>query len=365
MAENRAGQNRPKSGQSTLVDISKELGVSIATVSRVINDKPGVGARLREKVMAVVRKHKYMARVGARDLISGKRGTLGVVFQDLTAGWLLTIFRGVLTKCTLAGYHVVTTLSIREGDETDLPEAVTAGQRVDGFVWLDPRLKHEHIEQVKAQGIPFVLIENYSDEAEVSSVSVENTHAACLAAKHLLGLGHKNLLVITGPKDDPASQQRLAGVQLAMKETGIQLPEDNILCGHYDGLIAVDVLSTYLRSHPLPAAIFAFNDGMALALLHWLRAQGHRVPEDVAIMGFDGIDDAQKENLTTVETPMKEMGILATQLLVQMVENPGEDRQVQHILLKGKLAVRDTCGAHLTDKETSGRMTLDKGSRSQ
>jgi LacI family transcriptional regulator len=352
MAEEKSGSSRSRSGHTTLMDISKELGVSIATVSRVINDKPGVGVRLRERVLSVVRKHKYIPRASSRDLAGPRRHAVGVVLQDLTAGWLLTVFRGVLTKCTLTGYNVLTTVSTREEDVADLPLELLNGQGVDGFIWLDPRVRQEHIDTMKAEGVPFVLVQNYVDDPDIHSVSVENTHTAHAAAQHLLGLGHRNVVVITGPKDDSASQQRLTGVQLAFKEQGSVLPDDNILRGHYDPSIAADMLAAYFRAgHRRPDAIFAFNDAMAIAALQWLRANGHRVPEDIAVMGFDGIEEARKERLTTVETPIKEMGMLATQILVQLIEHPDAEPQAQHILLKGKLAIRDTCGTRLSARQ--------------
>jgi LacI family transcriptional regulator len=334
----------------TMEEVCDALGVSTATVSRVLNNKPGVGAELRKKVLAAVKELNYVPRAAARQLSSAKSDTLGIAFQDLTAGWLLTIFRGIISRAA-GRYHVITSISVREGDEYEVPSRLLAERRVDGLIWLDPRATPQLIKRMKSQPVPFVVLQRQVADPEINSIAIDSAQGAREAVTHLLNCGYRKLLLLTGPRDDADSQQKLDGARQALREFSVNLPAENILEGHHVGTHAVRAISDHLAAgRPLPEAIFAFNDAMAIAILHWLRGRGIRVPQDVALIGFDGIDEAKQVGLTTFETPMYEMGVLATQVLMDLIVLPPSERRAKQLILKGTLAIRDTCG-----RATSGK----------
>lgn len=324
-------------------EVCDTLGVSTATVSRVLNNKPGVGAELRKKVLAAVKELNYVPRAAARHLSSAKSDTLGIAFQDLTAGWLLTIFRGIISRAA-GRYHVITSISVREGDEYEVPSHLLAERRVDGLVWLDPRATPQVIKRMKSQPVPFVVLQRQIADPEINTIAIDSAQGARETVTHLMKCGYRKLLLLTGPHDDADSLQKLNGAQQALQEFKVQLPAEAILEGHHVGAHAVRALSDHLAAgHPLPEAIFAFNDAMAIAVLHWLRGRGVRVPQDVALIGFDGIDEAKHVGLTTFETPMYEMGVLAAQVLMDLIDLPASERKAKQLVLKGNLVVRETC----------------------
>ena len=327
----------------TMKEVCHALGVSTATVSRVLNNKPGVGAELRKKVLAAVKEMNYVPRAAARQLSSAKSDTIGLAFQDLTTGWLLTIFRGVISRAA-GRYHVITSISVREGDEYEVPSRLLAERRVDGLIWLDPRATLQVIKRMKSQSVPFVVLQRQIADPEINTISIDSTQGAHEAVTHLLDLNYRKLLLLTGPRDDADSLRKLDGARKAFQDFNVQLPDENVLEGHHVGAHAVRALSDYLAAgRPLPEAIFAFNDAMAIAVLHWLRGRGIRVPQDVSLIGFDGIDEARQAGLTTFETPMYEMGVLAAQTLMDTIEQPPSERKAKQLVLKGNLAVRETC----------------------
>lgn len=324
-------------------EVCEALGVSTATVSRVLNNKPGVGAELRKKVLAAVKELNYVPRAAARQLSSAKSDTLGIAFQDLTAGWLLTIFRGIINRAA-GRYHVITSISVREGDEYEVPSRILAERRVDGLIWLDPRISPPLIKRMKTQPVPFVVLQRQVADPEINTIAIDSAQGAREATLHLLKQGYRKLLFLTGPRDDADSLLKLEGVHRALQELNVEIPADSILEGHHVGAHAVRALSDHLAAgKPLPEAIFAFNDAMAIAVLHWLRGRGVRVPQDVALIGFDGIDEARHVGLTTLETPMYEMGVLAAQVLMDLIEAPASERKAKQLVLKGNLVIRETC----------------------
>lgn len=337
-----------KGKRATLKDVCREASVSKATVSRVINNKACVSAKIRATVLSAIKKLNYTPLATARDLSRSKRDTLGIVFQDLTAGFLLTVFRGVMHVAAGTGYNVITALSTTDEDEYALPKRLLGEGRVDGLIWLDPRLSSKTIGQIKECGIPFVLIQRDIGDPDINSISIENTHGAYLACSHLLKLGRRRLLFVTGPENNEDSRERLAGAKQALAEFNVPFSPDKVLVGHHVGPHAVKAFSDYLaQGHPLPDAIFAFNDNMAIALLQWMKKTGIRVPKDVALVGFDGIEESEYLGLTTVETPMYEVGTLAAQILLDSITDPSGQRKARQIILRGHLRVRETCGAGL------------------
>ena len=333
----------PEAAIRTMDEVCDALGVSTATVSRVLNNKPGVGAELRKKVLAAVKELNYVPRAAARHLSSAKSDTLGLAFQDITSGWLLTIFRGVISRAT-GRYHVITSISGREGDEYEIPSRLLAERRVDGLVWLDPRVTLPLIKRMKSQPVPFVVLQRQISDPEINTIAIDSAQGAREAVTHLLTRGYRKLLFLTGPRDDADSLRKLDGARQALREFDVEIPAENILEGHHGGAHAVRALSDYMAAdRPWPEAIFSFNDAMAVAVLHWLREHGIRVPQDVALVGFDGIDEARQVGLTTFETPMYEMGVLATQILMDLIDLPASERKAKQLVLKGNLVVRDTC----------------------
>ncbi|MFH0909287.1 MAG: LacI family DNA-binding transcriptional regulator [bacterium] len=332
--------------RATRDDVCRAAGVSTATVSRALNNKKGVGPELRAKILKSVRELNYVPQAAARHLSKARTDTVAVVFQDLTSGWFLTIFRGIMARCS-GLYHVLTALSTREGDEFELPNRMLAERRVDGMIWLDPRVSPRMVAKVRDLGFPLVLIQMPVADPKVGSVLIENRDGSYEAVRHLLQLGYRQIVLVTGSRSSPDSMQKLEGAQRALREFNVDIPAGNILEGHHVAAHAVKALAARLDAGPRPEAIFAFNDEMAIAIVLWLRERGLDVPKDIAVVGFDGIPEARYVGLTTVETPLFDAGVLAAQMLLEALAAPTGEGKARQVVLRGQLCIRDTCGSKL------------------
>ncbi|MBN1269441.1 MAG: LacI family DNA-binding transcriptional regulator, partial [Kiritimatiellae bacterium] len=299
-----AHEPRQPAGRPTLKDVCARAGVSKATVSRVLNNRTGVGPEVRKRVLNAMKQLGYAPQAAARNLSRARSDMIGVVFQDLTSGWMLNIFRGVMHVASSTHYNVMTALSTTLGDELDLPRRLLTEGRVDGLLWLDPRVPNKSVIEMKKLDLPLVVLQRNIADPDINSVAIENTQGAHQAMSHLLGLGYRDILLITGGEGSEDSEERYRGALQALREKDLALKPDRVIVGHNVGPLAVRALQDYLDGgQSLPEAIFAFNDDMAIAIMRWLRKKGHRVPEDVALVGFDGIVEAEYMGLTTVETP--------------------------------------------------------------
>lgn len=326
----------------TLKDVCREAGVSKATISHVLNNKPGVGLETRKRILEIIGRMGYKPKPAARHLSLARTDTIACVFHDLTPGWLLNIYRGILSKAAEMNYHVVTALSVWEGDQFELPTNVLGTASVDGLLWLDPRTTPDIIRRFKQeQHMPFIVLQGHLDDPDISTISIEDSRGAYLAVKHLIEMGRRRLMLITGQEDNHDSQQKLLGSRQAIAEAGLSIAPENIVNGHHVDDYAIRAVDAFMKAgHKLPDAVFAFNDNMALAVMRWLMDRGIHVPDDVAIIGFDGIDEARRAGLTTIETPMREMGMMAVQTLVELIHTPAAERKAHHIMMGGTLAVR-------------------------
>lgn len=340
---------RRRRKQPTLRDVSVHAGVSKATVSRVLNNRAGVALEVRRRVMKAMKELGYVPRAAARSLSWSRTDTIGVVFQDITSGWLLNVFRGIMHVASSARYNILTALSTTEGDELDLPQRLLTEGRVDGLLWMDPRVPASAMCEMKELRMPLVVLQRNLPDRDINTVSIENEQGARDAVMHLLRLGYRDILLITGTPENEDSNERLRGAEQAFREMNVPWDAARRIIGHNVGTLAVRAFEEYLvTARKVPRAIFAFNDDMAIAVINWLRKHGYRVPEDVAVVGFDGIAEAEHAGLTTVETPMYEMGVLGAQMLIDSISGAPNAARPRQVFLRGTLKIRESCGAKPT-----------------
>lgn len=326
----------------TLKDVCREALVSEATVSRVINNSPLVQDQTRRRVLDAIKRLGYTPNAAARNLSRSKTDMVGVVFHQMSSGFFAQVMAGLDKGARENGYHLLSAFTRDELDPSKTYCRIFDEMRVDGVVILDPSLSPEFLEQLKGYRRPVVMIQRDSDDAEISTVSVENQKGAFTAMKHLLSLGYRDLLVVRGPSGSQDAQLRLAGCQQALAEAGAQKVSCRYIDGFYSPLNAQEAFREFRAKNGLPRAIFALNDAMALAILKDLRSTGVRVPDEVAIVGFDGVDCSDYVDLTTIETPMSALGEGAISLFLERMRNP--DGPAQHRSLATSLVVRGTCG---------------------
>lgn len=305
----------------TIRQVAELAGVSIATVSRVINGHPDVSSETREAVRRVIKDRGYQA--GARPR-PGQTGLIGVMLPLVHPGY----FAQILAGATEAAYEhdmrvVLCPTRHSRSREMSLLDRLTGGE-ADGAVVVLPEESGEEFAALAAHGFPFVIVDPRTDIADgISVVCAAHSSGATQATRHLLSLGHRRIGVIAGPRGWVATEERLRGYHAAMAAAGI-LP-DPVLVQH--SIFRVDggrEAATRLLGLPdRPTAIFAFNDGMAVGAMQAASAQGLRVPDDVSVVGFDDTIEAAitVPALTTVRQPLAELGRTAVSLLLRRLEN--------------------------------------------
>ena len=335
----------------TLYDISEKAGVSTATVSRVINDSPVVTERTRLKVMKIIEELHYHPNPAARSLAGQTTQTLGVLFPDLDSGFYTEVLLGIDGEAAQRGYHLMTGFSHGEEDEERMVRHYLASRRIDALIVMNLTFSNAFLTELsESAAMPIVLLDRPFPGSRMVSVSMNNEQGAEMAVRHLVSThGYRDLCVIRGPRNNYDTEGRMVGVCRAAERLNIHIPDDRIVDGDYTEDSGFEAMDRMIRAgQKLPDAVFAMNDAMALGALSALTASGIRVPEQVAVIGFDDIISARHMRLSSVKVPMREMGRIAAQLALQGVA--GKEEPLSRVV-DLELAIRSTCGC----KNGSGR----------
>jgi LacI family transcriptional regulator len=308
----------------TIKDVAREAKVSVATVSRVINGSGPVSEDTRRLIHEVASRMRYVPHSGARSLITSKTDTLGVLLPDLYGEFFSEVIRGMDTTAQGAGFHLL--ISRSYSDKVGIETAMRAMRgRVDGVVVMSPDLDAESLSNLPST-IPVVLLCSVSRGNEVDSLTIQNCRGAREMVSDLVVRGHRRVAIIKGSPRNYDAAERLRGYRMALREAGIA-PEptleregDFTEAGGYAA--ALELLELKNR----PTAIFAANDSMAIGALSALRESGVRVPEDMAVAGFDDIPLARFMDppLSSVHVPIRELGARAVEILLHGVTNKND-----------------------------------------
>jgi len=330
----------------TIADIAKAAGVSRATVSLALNDKPGVAPETRKRIKEIAKKLNYKPNAFAKGLVLQRTETLGVIVPDISSPFYAELVRGVEQEASARGYHLILCTTAGKLSKEELYLRLLEERRIDGMILMTPRGDEEFISQIQKRGFPLVVVDRDIQAAdEVVEVIVDNLHGALTATEHLIKLGYRRIGFINGIPELQASRDRLRGYQLALHEHKLPFRDEWICSGDFleDG--GYRCMRRLLSIKPPLEAVFIASDLMAIGALKAIKEVGKRVPDDIAIVGFDDISLAAHLDppLTTVRQPMAEMGALACRLLLQLIE--GEEVLQRKAILQTKLIVRASCGA--------------------
>jgi len=320
------------------MDVAREAGVSVATVSKVINGRYGVASETSARVLQVVHDLGYESSLVARSLRSHRTGVIGILvagFEPFSA----EILKGVGTALRGSPYEVLVYAGgyDREGEGWERRSlSRLSGTLIDGAVLVTPS-----IVEVEA-GIPLVTIDPHAGPAGLPSVQSDNFEGAVTATRYLLELGHRRIAFLAGRADLRSSVLRRDGYEHALAEAGVPVDPDLVRDGEYLRDVARERARELLCRHDRPTAVFAANDLSALGTLDLARELGLHVPGDQSILGFDDIPEAAQAEppLTTVRQPLQELGRTAIDLLVELLEGRTPDRP--NVTLPTVLVRRDT-----------------------
>ncbi len=321
--------------------------VSAKTVSRVINNDSHVSRVTRARVQDVVARLGYRPNPLARGLATRKTRSVGLVIADINNPFFPEVVRGIEDQATPRGYHVI----LLDTDEDRSNEARSIefllAEHVDGLIVCGSRAPGSILLDV-ARRLPLVLINRMLPGQVAWTVMTDNYLGGHRATSHLLSLGHRRIGYLGGPALSQASRQRLRGYRAALRDYGLPYDPRLIAAGRPEISGGRDVAARVIGMNEPPTALFAYDDLMAIGAVEEITRRGLRVPEDVAVVGFDDIELAKFATppLTTVSQPKYQLGREATRLLLALLNEEHAPRR-RTVVLPPTLIVRTSCGAGL------------------
>ncbi len=330
---------------ATIKDVAREAGVSVATVSRVFNDSGRVNDETRHRVRVVAERLRFWPNGVARSLITNRTHAIGVLLPDLHGEFFSEVIRGIDLAARREGLHVL--VSSSHSDTHELVSALRSMRgRIDGLLILAPEPESIPAIRASAWGCPVVLLGPGGETPDFDTVALANFDGAYAVVRHLQRLGHRRIATITGPPNNRDAQQRLEGYRAGLREAGVPQPRSFEVRGDFTEPSGYQGARAVLKLTPRPTALFVANDVMAVGALGALREAGVRVPNDVAVAGFDDIALARHLTppLTTVHVDAYQLGERALQRLLRHDRGepaPGHS----HEMLPTWLVVRASCGA--------------------
>lgn len=317
---------------STIYDVARLAGVSLSTVSRVLNHHPYVRTATREKVMQAIEALNFKPSHVASALATNQTRTFGLLVSDISNPFFAEVVRGVEAAGADHGFSLV--ICNTDGDrEREVRHLTTLRQKgVDGIIFACTQLNGAEIVSLLGGASPIVLIAQEVEGLAADVIRVDDFQGGYEAVKHLVSLGHRRIAYITGPVDNGPVRGRKKGYEAGLEAAGIEVnPElivttDNSLDGGYNGFQQL-----LTRVDPLPTAVFCINDLVAIGVIKAARRNGLRVPEDLSVVGYDRTPLAGmvEPELTSVAQPVREMGRWAVDVLVNRVgQNPVKTQRV-------------------------------------
>ena len=343
---------------ATIYDVAKKAGVGIGTVSRALNNSPNISPKTKEKVLRVVREMGYQPHAFARGLARKRTGAIGAVVPFFTNYFFIELLKGIQNGVSSLGYDLVlySADDVSRGEE--ILERIVRESRVDGVIYVSMPISDRALRRVRNLQVPIVLVDEV--HPELDSIFVENRRAAYKATRFMIEHGYRRLGMINGLLRSRPARERQEGFLTALREAELDVhPEWLVECDNLDGQDGFNAPAGYramkalLELREQPEALFVASDVQAYGALRALREAGVRVPDELALIGFDDIQTSELVGLTTVRQPMYEMGRLAVERLGERLE--GSNNDLWHKALETELIVRQTCVGADRRKRASGQ----------
>lgn len=327
-------------GRVTINDVARAAGVSVSTVSKVVNERYGVAATTSQRVMEVVNELGYETSLVASSLRRRSTNVIGILVAEFEP-FSVELLKGISVAATGTGYELLAYTGLVSGVSSVGWERKSlsrlAGTLIDGAIIVTPTTL------IPSSSIPVVAIDPHTGQGGPATIDSDNVGGALVAVRHLIGLGHTKIAHIRGRRDLASAQLREDGYRQALQEAGIPFDQDLVLFGEYSAAQSALVARELLDRPDRPTAVFAANDTSALGVLSVARELGLRVPEDLSIVGFDDIPDAANSTppLTTVAQPLHELGERALEMLLALLDGQPVATGVH---LPAELVVRASTG---------------------
>ena len=337
---------------ATIHEVAKRAGVSTRTVSRVMNRQGEISEETRARVQAVIDELGYRPNILARSLVSQRSNMLGVVTWGLDYYAPSRIVVGIEQRASELGYSLFLNL-ISHPTDSDAENLLNtlADHRVDGILWAIPEVgeNHEWIRRISLDNLPPIVFLNSQPYPGLDSISIDNRLGAELATRHLIDQGLRKIGLIKGPQGWWEAEERFAGWQGALERAGLDVSPQRIIQSEWSIEMGVQAMQHLLEQAPEIEAVFASSDDIALGALNAAGKAGRRIPENLALVGFDNIPQSAyfQPPLTTIDQPLSRTGRAAVDLLLERIESrrsakkqPGRAVSAKALKLDPRLVVR-------------------------
>jgi LacI family transcriptional regulator len=324
----------------TIQDVAKTAGVSVSTVSRVLNGKVDVASETQDRIRSVIDDLGYTTNLAARSMRSFKKNMVGLIMPDIAYPFAIEVMKGVNRAIAESEFDllVYTTGDVRKSGRASHEQkyvSLLSNSITDGVIIVAP-VTGEFVTDA-----PIVSIDPLMSDPDYPSVHATNHQGATDAMNYLLGLGHTRIGFISGRAELESSNRRLMGYRDALKKAGLSIDEKLIASGDYTTETGIKCAQELLSLDNPPTAIFASNDQTAMGVYQVAQERGLRIPEDLSVIGFDNIMESRYMGLTTVDQFISEMGFVATQMLIKLINDELLDSQTYK--MQTQLIIRNSC----------------------
>lgn len=328
----------------TIYDLADKLNISIATVSRGLQDDPVVSKKTRKKIIELAEQMGYRSNHFARNLRNQRTNTIGVIANRLNSYFMSTVIAGIEKTVNNNGYNLIITQSL-ESAEKEIASAKTMfNNRVDGLlVTLSYETNDlDHFDQFTKKKVPVLFFDRCEEQNHFTNILIDNRKAAYDATMHLAQQGCKRIVHITAPQKRSLYIDRMNGYKQALLENNLEFSKDLVYISNLSMEAGADVARNILAMKPLPDGVFVANDNSAVGCMVALKQAGIRIPEDMAIVGFnnDPVSIVVEPNLTTINYPGYEMGEVAARNLINHLNGTYPIHFTNTIVLRSELIIR-------------------------
>ncbi len=348
---------------ATLHDVAKRAGVSPMTVSRVVNGSGIVSARLRMRVEQALAETGYMPNTLARSLRARRTDTIALLLPDMTNPFFTTLAHGVEAAAREAGLTLILANTDEREDEEQRLTQILLQRQVDGILVVPAGTGAETIRLCREHGVALVAVDRRPSTPGADVVRADSEAGAMALGRLLAELGHRDMAILSGPSAVPSAVDRVLGFRRAVVEEH-GLPEPSVLYGAFTIDSGREMAIRAMAAKPPPSALFAANNFIAIGTLHALDGLGLRVPEDVAVVGFDDLPEAMVTFpfLTVAAQPAYEIGAESVAVLVDRLANP--ERLPREVILPTRIVVRRSSGSALGSAAQAGSAVDSAAQRS-
>ncbi len=327
----------------TIYDVAREAGVSMATVSRVVNGNPNVKPATRKKVLETIERLGYRPNAVARGLASKKTTTVGIVIPDISNTFFAEVVRGIEDIASMYHYNIILSNSDNNVEKELSLINTLLEKQVDGLLFMGGEVTEEHLHIFKTASVPIVLAATKDPTHQFPYVDIDHFKAAKDAVEDFILSGHKKIGLISGPLTDPLMGfDRYKGYKKALEDAGVALNEEYIRIGDYRYESGLKGMNYFLSLEDKPTAVFVVNDEMAVGAIHAIQDAGLNVPNDIEIRGFDNIPISSmvRPLLSTVSQPQYGIGAVAMRFLTKHMNQ--ESITEKTVILQHQLVDRDS-----------------------